>query len=305
MDDQISAALVEENNLVSGIVIPNVVLDLLAIPFQCAEFRIERNDRVGVEIIAFPIRADKILPRITCAVIDQVGLRIVASWKPSPAPAILPALAGPARRILFNGLEFPQFLPSLRFDAINLSCCREIAGGRSEGQSLASQYRRRGEVAAVAICRVSQLRLPELSSGLLVDRNAASVNRADKNLASPDRDAAAVGREQDLFRDRLELWLISPDFFAGRRVQRRDAVAGGDRVDYAVDNDWSFLDAVGNVAALVNPSHFELADICLVDLVERTVPPAVVGTVVLRPIVRTLGPRRGAIGGSSHSDCKQ
>ena len=94
MDDQISAALVEEKSLVSGIVIPNVVLDLLPIPFQCAEFWIERNDRVGVEIIAFPIRADKILPRITCAVIDQVGLRIVASWKPSPAPAILPALAG-------------------------------------------------------------------------------------------------------------------------------------------------------------------------------------------------------------------
>src|SRR3984893_9572535 len=196
-------------------------------------------------------------------------------------------------------------LVSGSFDAINLSCCREIAGCRSEGQYLASQDRRRGEVAAVAICRVIQLRLPELSPGLLVDRNAASVNRADKNLASPDRDAAAVGREQDLFRDRIELWLISPDFFAGRRVQRRDAVAGGDRVDYAVDNDWSFLDAVGNVAALVNPSHFELADICLVDLVERTVPPAVVGTVVLRPIVRILGPRRGAVGGSSHSDCKQ
>src|ERR1700731_2562871 len=55
MDDQISVALVEEKSLVSGIVIPNVVLDLLPIPFQCAEFRIERNDRVGVEIIAFPI----------------------------------------------------------------------------------------------------------------------------------------------------------------------------------------------------------------------------------------------------------
>src|SRR6516164_9085887 len=125
----------------------------------------------------------------------------------------------------------------------------------------------------MAVGKFGQLDLPELLAGPLVDGNAAPVDRADENLAPTDRDTAAVGRKQYLFGDRVELRLIPPDFYAGLRVERRHAVAGGNRVNHPVDHDRRLLDAHREVAALVYPGDFELADIGLVDLIERTVTP--------------------------------
>jgi hypothetical protein len=46
---------------------------------------------------------------------------------------------------------------------------------------------------------------------------------------------------------------------------------------------------VSDVTGLVDPRHFELADIGLVYLLERAVAPAVAGSVILGPVVRILG----------------
>jgi len=51
----------------------------------------------------------------------------------------------------------------------------------------------------MAVRKVGQLDLPDFFAGLLVDGNAAPVNRPEKDLASTDGDTTAIGREQHLF----------------------------------------------------------------------------------------------------------
>jgi len=105
-----------------------------------------------------------------------------------------------------------------------------------------------------------------LLAGLLVERDAASVDCADEYLAAANRDAAAVRREDDLAGEWIELRLIPPDVLARLCVDRGYPIAGRDRIDYAVDDDRRLLDAARNVAALSDPRDLQLVDIGLVDL---------------------------------------
>src|SRR5215471_2522723 len=143
----------------------------------------------------------------------------------------------------------------------------------------------------MAVGEFGQLDLPEFFAGLLVDCNAAPVNRADKDLAPTDGDTTAIGREQHLFCDRVELRLITPDLDTGPCVERGNPIAGSDRVNHTIDDERCFLKTHSDVAALMNPGDLELAHIPLVDLIERAVAPPVIGAVVLWPIVWVLVPR--------------
>src|SRR6202035_2103694 len=104
--------------------------------------------------------------------------------------------------------------------------------------------------------------------GLLVKGDAAPVHRADEDHAVADGNAAAIGREQDLLGNRIELRLVTPERLARFSVERSDLVSGRDRVDDAVNDDRRFLKAHGDVAAMSDPGDRKLADIILVDLIE-------------------------------------
>lgn len=140
----------------------------------------------------------------------------------------------------------------------------------------------------MAVGEVSQLNLPDFLSGLLVEGDAAAVHRADEDFPLAHGDAAAIGCKKDFFDKWVQFGLESPNFLAGFSVNRGNAIVCRDGVDHAVDRDRRLLDAVGDVTALVDPSDFELSDIGLVDLVERTITPRVARAMVLGPVVGIL-----------------
>src|SRR5262249_44267626 len=156
---------------------------------------------------AFAIYTDEVFSRVPGPVIDQIRHRIIGAGKPGAATPVFAAFAGPTLGILLDGLELPQFLASIRLDAVDFAGRGEFAGSRAEGQHVIGQHRRRSKVATVAIRRVGQLDLPQLLAGFLIESDAPSVDSADEHFAPADRDAAAVGREQHLFCDRVELRL--------------------------------------------------------------------------------------------------
>ena len=127
----------------------------------------------------------------------------------------MPLSPGQLAWILLDGVEFPELLAGGGFDAEDLALRRQFAGGGPEGQDVTRHDRRRGEVAAVAIGEVGELHLPLFLAGLLVKRDAAPVNGADEDHAVADGNAAAIGREQNLLVDWIELRLVTPERLAG------------------------------------------------------------------------------------------
>src|SRR5262245_4555461 len=107
MDKEVLPIFLEEERLVCRVIIPHVVLDLLPVPFQGAGPWVESNHRVGVEVVALPVRAHKVLSRIPGSVIDCICLAIVGAGQPRSATAVFAALAGPAFLVLFDSLELP------------------------------------------------------------------------------------------------------------------------------------------------------------------------------------------------------
>src|SRR5262249_28000818 len=87
----------------------------------------------------------------------------------------------------------------------------------------------------------------------------------------------------------------SPDVFTGLCVNGGDTIARADRVDHSIDHDRRLLRPVCNVTGLVNPRHFELAEVGFVNLIERAVTPAVAGSVILRSVVGILAPGAGRL----------
>src|SRR5262245_9014801 len=89
----------------------------------------------------------------------------------------------------------------------------------------------------------------------------------------------------------MELRLIAPELLAGFAVQRGHPVASRYRVDHPVYGQRGCLVAHGDIAALGDPGHGKLADVVLVDLIERAVAPRIGCSIVLRPIVGIFGAR--------------
>src|SRR5215469_9235097 len=170
VSEQVLAVPLKEQRLVRGIVIPHVVVDLLPMPLQLARFRIQRQDRVGVEIVAIAILAIEVGAGIAGPVENRVRLRVVAAGQPRAATAELPGFAGPALGVVLDRLELPQLLARVRLDPINFPRGREFATGRSEGQHVVGDDWGRGEVAAATFLEISELDRPELLAGLLVER---------------------------------------------------------------------------------------------------------------------------------------
>jgi len=83
---------------------------------------------------------------------------------------------------------------------------------------------------------IQQLGVPHLLAGLQVERDQATIDRADIEIALSDGDATVVRRVR-LLGDQflVELRREGPDRPAGRSVQRVDTAVGARIVQHAVD----------------------------------------------------------------------
>src|SRR6185503_5219364 len=86
----------------------------LEIPLQRAGVGVQRDDAVGIEIVALTLRRIPVGAGIAGTEIDGVERRIEGAHRPDRGAARLPGIAVPGLRPLFarlrNGVEAPELL---------------------------------------------------------------------------------------------------------------------------------------------------------------------------------------------------
>src|SRR5262249_12313002 len=128
------------------------------------------------------------------APIDQVELGIVGAVLPGRAAAVLPGVVlGPGLRARLarrrNGVAPPQVLSGVGIPAVEEAARGAVAAGDAADHDAVRDQRR--DDAGVALLVVGEFLLPELASGLHVEREDVRVDLLAKQLAVVDGGAAA------------------------------------------------------------------------------------------------------------------
>ena len=109
---------IDEDGSFDGVVVEQVVRRELEIPFELAGVRIEREDAIGVEVVARTWTSIEVGRRITGAPEDGVQFRVKRTGHPSGAAAEFVAFTGPTGGAKFsrtrNRPEAPYFLTAVR-----------------------------------------------------------------------------------------------------------------------------------------------------------------------------------------------
>ena len=125
-----------------------VVRRVLEVPLQRAGVRIERDERIGVEVGAGPALAVPVGVRVAGAPVKKVQRGIVGAGEPRRRAAALPdvALPGVAARLARrrNRVEAPEALAGLRIVGVDEAAVRELAAGDADDHLVVDDERRAG-----------------------------------------------------------------------------------------------------------------------------------------------------------------
>ena len=260
--------------------------DVLEVADVLAGVQIDRDERVGVEVVAGADCAVEVGRGIADHEIDALVGEIDRRILPNAAAERLVRVAVLGQRrllgldvavqvasgrvlgrpdadgVLGDRVESPEQLAVLGVVGLDEAADAVFAAVGAD-QDLAVDSGR-GHRFAIALLRIADLLLPDDRTGLGVERDQLRVERADIDPVVVDRDAAVV-RAAAEGRDRTELGLEVPDFGAGLGVERVDvAVRGGD-VHHAVDDDRRRLERFLDLR-LEDPGRMQAADVAAVDL---------------------------------------
>ena len=222
--------------------------------------------------------------------VEQVQLRVVAARNPrvaaapqgqrQVAPGVAPGIAGRG-----DGQTAPQLL---------------AGGGVVGGDEATVGHEPRASVDAVddpavhhdrparvgiAVVVVGHPGLPDELPGPAVEGHDEGVARPQEQLVAVDGEVAAVRAAQRLGQRAAVL----PQQGAGRGVESLDDVAGVGEIHHAVVHEGRRL--VAAVPHRPHPGELQVGDVVTGNLVERAVPPSVVGPTVDQPVVRVGVPQ--------------
>ena len=186
------------------------------------------------------------------------------------------------RRIARNGIKAPRQLAGLRVVGGNVSADAVLAAAVADDHSSLHDARRASD--GVAQLRIDGELLPNFVAGCRIERDQASIERADIKLAFPDGDAAihyvAAGARSPLRRD---VWIVRPQTRASRGVQREDFAPRGGKIHYSIDDEGrGFLTSV--CVEIEIPRKAKVAGGVVVDFVERTEALFTVSAAVSQPV---------------------
>ena len=234
-------------------------------PAQLAGFRVEREDRVGVQVVALPLAAVGIGIGIAGRPEQRVGLRVVRAGQPRRTAALFEidaALPGVGSGLASrgHGPETPRLLAGVHAIGRKKAADAFVAAGHAGDDEIADDERRHG--AAVRRLRVfRQHDFPQQRAvhaadcercALSVTRNTREPSTATPRLkpiaASPRRPGRARPRE-------------APDLAPGRRVDRRHLIGRGDVHD-AVEHERRHL--VVEAAHRMDPLQRQVPHIAVV-----------------------------------------
>ena len=132
---------VDQHRRLLRIPVVDVVRRELEIPAQLPGLRFEREHRVGVEIVALPLVAVVIEPRVAGRPVHEIELRIVSAGHPAGAAAMLGLFALPGFGARFAGIrhrpEAPHFLAGRRVIGGDESAHAFVAAGGAGDHQIA------------------------------------------------------------------------------------------------------------------------------------------------------------------------
>ena len=301
--------------------------DILEVANVFASVQIDRDERVGIEVIARADRAIKVGRGIADDEIDALRRQVDRWVLPHAAAERLVGIAvlgerrlfggdvamlvtscrvggrPHAHRILRDGVEVPDKLAVFGVvgayeaaDAIFAAVCAD--------QDFAVDGGRRHRL-AVSLLGIGDLHLPDDIAGLCVESVELRVERRDIDLVVIDGNAAIVGAAAE-GRDRTELGLEVPDLLAGLGVNSVNVAERRGHIHHAIDDDRRGLERLLDLGG-EDPSRMQMRHIVAVDLIIRVEPGLLVIAVggeevrtVLGRVVELLLRNRGDRGGRGH-----
>jgi hypothetical protein len=265
-----------------------VIDDVLVVPGDLAGIGVNGQRAVVVEVLLV-VAAERELRRgdgHRRADVDQVQLGVVARHHPGAdvpallhrhvAPRLVARLAGSGDRV--EAPELPASLRVVRRDHAGVAARVGLALAARDQLAVGDN---RSAARGRALVRVEHLRLPDERARPRVERVDEVVRARVEDQIAPHRERA-IGFGTDAFG---ELAAVFPNQVAGRRVDRLDVVARVRDEHHAVVHERrAFL--VARADEPPRPDHLQARHVRAVDLIERTVPPAVQRAAPGQPVSR-------------------
>jgi len=285
-----------------GIVIPRVAGSLLIMPDVFAGVGFERNDGADEEIVAAAGAASGAVPgsAVADAEIDEIEIGVVGDGVPDgAASAEFPPLAGPGfcgffengrlkwlGRIARHGVEAPG-----HFSGVGI-VGGDVAAHAVFRSAIADQDFALHDAGCasnrVAVIAIDGKGFPGGLAGGGIEGHEAAIERGDENFAAPNGNAAiddvATGIDGPFGRD---LGIVRPEFLAGSGFDGEDFAPRGGEVHDAIYNNGCRLITAVTVEIHV-PGESELADVLIVDLLQRTEALLVVGAAIAHPVAGVI-----------------
>src|ERR1051326_5438847 len=149
-------------------------------PFEFAGIGIERDDGIGIKIVARPLIGVPIGPRVANSPISEVERGIVGARVPNGSAAILPIVAAPGLVARFagsrNGVETPSFLTGLGVIGRDETAYAELATTHADDDFVLHHERSHGD--RITEFDVADLNVPKGMSVRGVDRNKMRIEGA-------------------------------------------------------------------------------------------------------------------------------
>src|SRR5262249_20099034 len=155
---------VDQHRRFGGVPIPKIVRSELVIPAELSGLGVERQDAVGVQVVAQPVVAVVFGGGISGRPVEYARLRIVRAGEPGGRARMLDALALPAigNRLarLGDSPEFPGFL-TRGLVVGGQESARAVLAAADSGDHQVSDGQRSGG-REIALLRIGGLYVPDL-----------------------------------------------------------------------------------------------------------------------------------------------
>src|SRR5438034_1343982 len=275
---------VEDHRRVGFVPIPRVVPVVLEVRRQLSGVGIDRDRGGREEVVTRALVAE---PRrgVAGAPIGQVQRRIVGAGDPHGPTALLPGVAGPRLATLLSGggnrVRLPRGLATVCIEGGDEAADAKLAA-RDTDHNLALGHEW-GERHVVPSLPVLDLLLPHDLAGSGIQRHEHTVVGGEVDLVTVEGDPAA-----GVVKDAQALGhfpLVSPQQLPRLRLHRDDLVVRCRHEHHAVvDEERSLVTRVHTGGE--RPGRCQLPHVVNVDLIERTVRPALVVATGHQPVGR-------------------
>ncbi len=299
---------IDQDRRTDRIEIPHVMRDILEVADIFAGIEIDRDQAVGVEIVARAHRAVEIGRGIADHEIDAPRGEIDRRVLPHPAAETLVGIAEllerrffgrdvavqvmagrilgrpDADRVFGDGIEGPEQLAGLGVERLD-EAADPVFAAIGADQDLPID-RGRGHRLAVALLGIGDVGLPDHLAGLGIEGDQLGIEGGEIDHVAIDGDAAVVGPAA-IDGDRSERMLVVPEFGAGAGIERIDVIEGGGDVHHAIDHDRRGLLRLLDLG-LEDPGHVQVPHVHRVDLAVGEV--ALLGVIPVRhqPVIGIL-----------------